>query len=195
MKNNKWSSLLLEMVMVMVGVFLALMADQWRENRQADKTVSIIEEKIIKEAHVNYNSLLKLEKRLNERYSKVMKWSENLDDTKSLLEQNGIQGIPTVPLASAAWQRANSSQLTNLVDVDIITAAHALYDSNTNITNLNSRMLDLVFNVDSWDNKLATVSFNIYKTILEESRNKVREAVGQYRQFVEQYPLSSRDYK
>ena len=74
MKVRKWSSLFLEMLMVMTGVFLALMADEWRENRQTAKSISIIEKKIIEEAHENYESLLHQKKRLNDRYSRLVKW-------------------------------------------------------------------------------------------------------------------------
>jgi hypothetical protein len=189
MKDKKWSNLFLEMLMVMAGVFLALMADEWREDRQTANTVSIIEEKIIEEVHKNYNSLLSNEKRLNERYSKLIKWGEGLDYTKSFSEQKGFPGYPTISLANAAWQRANSSQTTNLVDADIVSYAHALYAHNDSVKSSYNPLLELIYNKDSWDSEFTLISLNITKSIFNESISQVEQALNSYRHFVELYPL------
>jgi len=193
MKVKKWSSLFLEMLMVMTGVFLALMADEWRENRQTAKSISIIEEKIIEEAHENYESLLHQKKRLNDRYSRLVKWGEGLDNTRNFQEQKDFPGFPHVYLASAAWKRANSSQIANLVDVDIITNANRLYAHNDAITRSQNLYLGLMYNKDIWDSELTMVNLKITKSLFKESISQVNQGLDYYHNFLELYPLSNRE--
>ncbi|MCF6193300.1 MAG: hypothetical protein L3J46_03075, partial [Kangiellaceae bacterium] len=76
-------------------------------------------------------------------------------------------------LARAAWKRANSSQIENLVDVDIITNANRLYAHNDAITRSQNLYLDLMYNKDIWDSELTVVNLNITKSLFKESISQV----------------------
>ena len=66
MKDVDWRKLFLEMLMVMIGVFLALLVDEWREERQISVLVAILEDRIIEEVHDNHDRLIDYEQRIAE---------------------------------------------------------------------------------------------------------------------------------
>lgn len=175
--------------MVMIGVFLALLVDEWREERQIEQIVELTEERILSEIHANYDRLLNYQQNLNDRFERLRNWGDRIEPGKSFREQSDFPGIPTVSLSDAAWARANSSDMTNYMDTDIIERAHGLYTANLIIMNGPNALLDVIYSPISWDQNQTVVSYNITEDIFREVVSQVAQSLEGYEEFVTQYPL------
>lgn len=95
MTKPNWQNLFLEMLMVMIGVFLALLVDEWREERQIAEIVELTESRILAEIHENHERLLNYQTRLENRFDRLQSWRNEIDAQQSFNEQSGFPGIPT----------------------------------------------------------------------------------------------------
>lgn len=133
------------MFMVMIGVLLALLVDEWREERQIEEMVSLTEERVLSEIRENAIQLQSYSERLTERFEELQSWEQELGPELSFREQPGFPGMPAVSLSDAAWQRANSSDVTNYMNNELIEHAYGLYLTNERIINAEDRLLDPIF--------------------------------------------------
>lgn len=177
------------MLMVMIGVFLALLVDEWREERQIAEVVELTENRILSEIHENHERLLSYRENLTNRFDTLRSWRESIDPDASFREQSGFPGIPTVSLNDAAWSRANSSDMTNFMDTTIIEEAHGLYISNRMVMDSPGPLLDLIYSPMSWDPEQTMISYNIVEDIFREAISQVEQSLEGYENFVEMHPI------
>lgn len=183
MNKPNWRNLFLEMLMVMIGVFLALIVDEWREERQVAEIVSLTEERVLNEISNNHTRLVEYQSDLNERFARLQEWGTNLDLEKGFREQSGFPGIPTTTLNDAAWQRANSSDMTNFMETETIERVYGLYQVNRRVSESYEALLDLIYSPMSWDADQTQVSYNITVEIFRETMSQVSQALAGYEQF------------
>lgn len=183
MSKPNWRNLFLEMLMVMIGVFLALFVDEWREERQIAEIVDLTENRVLSEISENHSRLVDYQSRLDDRFEQLQDWGANLDPELSFREQTGFPGIPTVTLSDAAWQRANSSDMTNFMESETIEQAYGLYLANARVFDSYEPLLDLIYSPLSWDKDLTQVSYNIAVDIFRETISQVRQSLDGYEQF------------
>ena len=189
MTKPNWQSLFLEMLMVMIGVLLALLVDEWREQKQIDEVVKLTETRILSEIYENHERLQVYRQDLRDRFDSLKSWKQTLNPEKGFREQSGFPGIPTVSLNDAAWSRANSSDMTNFLDTDIIEDAHGLYISNKIVMNSSSALLDLIYSPMSWDANQTIVAYNIVEDIFSEAISQVEQSLVDYEKFVAAHAL------
>lgn len=189
MTKPNWQNLFLEMLMVMIGVFLALLVDEWREERQIAEVVELTENRILSEIHENHDRLMSYRENLTDRFETLKNWSESIDPELSFREQSGFPGIPTVSLNDAAWSRANSSDMTNFMNTTIIEDAHGLYTSNQIVMDSSSPLLNLIYSPMSWDPEQTMISYNIVEDIFREAISQVEQSLEGYDSFVAMHPI------
>lgn len=143
---------------------------------------------ILGELHANYDVLKGYDRRLKERYAEFQTWRDQLDPGKSYREQTGFPGMPTVSLNDSAWVRANSSDMTNFMDTDIVMYAHGLHLSNQRVMDSADELLSFIFSPTGWDQDLTVVSYNITDDIFTEVISQVDQTLESYEEFVSQYP-------
>lgn len=183
-KNKpNWQNLFLEMLMVMIGVLLALLVDEWREQRQIAEVVDLTEVRILSEINENHERLQTYQQDIKERFSTLRSWRQAINPEKSFREQSGFPGIPTVSLNDAAWSRANSSDMTNFLDTNLIEEAHGLYISNKIVMDSSDPLLDLIYNPMSWDPSQTIVAYNIVEDIFGEAISQVEQSLEAYDEF------------
>ena len=183
MNKPNWRNLFLEMLMVMTGVFLALFVDEWREDRQIAEIVNLTEERILGEISENRLQLLNYQSRLRDRFEQLQSWGAVLEPGKSFREQSGFPGIPTVTLSDAAWQRANSSDITNFMENETIEQAYGLYLTNARVMESYGALLDIIYSPLAWDENSTQISFNIVNEIFRETMSQVRQSLDGYERF------------
>ena len=188
MIKSNWQKLLLEMLMVMIGVLLALLVDEWREDRQLARAVDLTRDRILGEINENREALNDHSQRIRERYAKLQAWQSTLDLSKSFREQSGFPGIPFVFLNDAAWSRANSSDITNFMDSRIIEEAHVLYKSNDMVMNASTPLLDLIYSPVAWETGQTQVVYNVVEDIYQEVISQVQQSLNAYDEFAEAHP-------
>ena len=182
------------MLMVMIGVLIALFVDEWRENRQLKQTVAVTEERIIAEAHGNYEIIVGHGEDLDDRLSQLISWGSQLDESLSVREQlTDFPGFPQITLNNASWQRANSSQITNYIDIDLAERIYPLYEWNQRVESSISPMLDIFYNKDAWDRELNSITYDIIESIFRESISQTNQAERAYTSFVESFPIGASD--
>lgn len=169
--------------MVMTGVFLALFVDEWREERQIAEIVDLTEERVLSEISENHTRLIDYRSRLNDRFEQLQNWGGNLEPGKSFRDQSGFPGIPTVTLNDAAWQRANSSDMTNFMETETIEQAYGLYLANARVLASYEPLLALIYSPLSWDKDSTQVSYNIAVDIFKETVSQVNQSLDSYEQF------------
>jgi hypothetical protein len=183
MIKHNWRNLILEMLMVMIGVFLALFVDEWREERQIAKIVEPTEERVLSEISENHSQLTEYQSRLNDRFEQLQNWGTDLQPGLSFREQNRFPGIPTVTLSDAAWQRANSSDMTNFMETETMEQAYGLYLANARVLDSYEPLFDLIYSPLSWDKDSTLVSYNIAVDIFKETISQVSQSLEGYDEF------------
>ena len=186
--KTKWQTLILEMLMVMIGVLLALLVDEWREERQIAEVVELTESRILSEIRENQERLKTYHQGLNERFTKLKQWRRTLEPEKSFRQQANFPGIPTVTLNDAAWSRANSSDMTNFMDQGIIEEAHGLYRTNQVVMTSAEPLLELIYSPLSWDPQQTMTAYHIAEDIFREAISQVEQSLDAYDDFIAVHP-------
>ncbi|MDT8398890.1 MAG: hypothetical protein RQ899_09790 [Pseudomonadales bacterium] len=176
--------------MVMLGVFLALLLDEWRQDRQRNEIAQLTQARIVSEINSNYEAIVNYETRLNSRYESFIEWGQSLDPTKSIAEQfDDFPGFPGIFLNDAAWRRSSSSEITNYIDDSFITSVYGLYDFNLALRATTEMFSDIYFSKDIWDNEFTLASYNMMDWVFKETFSQAKQAKRIYSNFIESYPV------
>ena len=86
-KPRDWSKLLLESFMVFIGVLLAFIIEEWREEYQLQQEVELAKELIFEELLTNYRFLEDFKKHVDERYALIKAMEGDIDSTQPFVKQ------------------------------------------------------------------------------------------------------------
>ena len=85
-KQRDWSKLILEGFMVFIGVLLAFIIEELREEYQLQKEVELAQERIFEELQTNYRFLQEFTQHVDERYQKLQAMDDLVDGTVPFVE-------------------------------------------------------------------------------------------------------------
>ena len=187
-KSHNWSKLFLEGLMVFIGVLLAFIIEEWREDYQLQQEVDLARDRIYEELQTNYRFLQAFKVHVDERYEKIKAMDEMVDNTVPFVElRRHFIGFRFVQFQSSAWQRANANQLANHMDEDMLTEALIIYNWNDSLTEHNKRIDDVRFTSQFYDPEDARIAYEISKNFIGQQVYWAGEMEKLYRQFFDHF--------
>ena len=195
-KPRDWSKLLLEGLMVFIGVLLAFIIEEAREEYQLQEEVELARDRIYEELQTNYRFLQNFKGHVDERYEKIKAMDDLVDNTKPFYElRQHFIGFRFIQFQKSAWMRANSNQLANHMDEDMLTEALKIYNWNASLTDHNSRMNELIFTTQFYDPKEARIAYAMSRSFIRQQVVWAESMERLYRRFFDHfiYERSARD--
>ena len=188
-KNKRdWSRLLLEGFMVFIGVLLAFVIEELREEYQLQREVDLAQERIFEELQTNYRFLQDFKQHVDERYEKIQNIDELVDGSTAFVElRHHFIGYRFVQFQSSAWMRANANQLANHMDEDMLTEALKLYNWNNELIEHNRRIDDIRFQPYFYDPEDARIAYEMSVSFIGQQVTWASAMEKLYRRFFDHF--------
>ena len=189
-----WKWLFLETITVLVGVLLAFLVEEWREDYQIQQEVELAKERIFEEIRLNYDFLQDFKQHVDERYKLIKELKPHVDNTKPFTElRHHFIGYRFVQFQSSAWQRANANQLANRMDEELLTEALKIYNWNDTLTIHNRRIDQIRFTSHFYDPKDATIAYEMSRAFIGQQVQWANAMDKIYTTFLKHYGIKAND--
>ena len=121
--------LLIEGVIVLFGVLAALLVDGIREDAALRETADEAVQRVFVETQQNLDELLDMVSVVEDRLGRLRALKTEAPENASLADVVGrFVGYATPELNRAAWERLSQSEMSSVVDPDLLTEAFHLYE-------------------------------------------------------------------
>jgi len=195
-KPRDWSRLLLESFMVFIGVLLAFIIEEWREEYQLEQEVELAKERIFEELQTNYRFLENFKRHVDERYELINAMEGTIDNSVPFVKlRHKFIGYRFVQFQSSAWLRANANQLANHMDEDMLTEALKIYNWNESLIVHNRRIDEIRFTSHFYDPADAHIAYEMSRDFIRQQVGWADDMAKMYRRFFDHfiYERTARD--
>ena len=174
--------------MVFIGVLLAFVIEELREEYQLQREVELAQERIFEELQTNYRFLQDFKQHVDERYEKIISIDELVDGSVAFVElKHHFVGYRFVQFQSSAWMRANANQLANHMDEDMLTEALKLYNWNNELIEHNRRIDDIRFQPHFYDPEDARIAYEMSVSFIGQQATWASAMEKLYRRFFDHF--------
>ena len=177
--------LVLEGLVVVFGVLAALVVDGWREEAARRSAAESALERVMAEVSLNLQELEDLSATVTERLERLRSLKTDAPPGVPLSELiNRFTGYRTPDLREAAWDRLSGSDLSDLVDQDLLNEAFYLYEWGRQFDGLDLEIYRLTFRELFYLPEKRSTAILISERIMEQQLSWTRELIPVYREFL-----------
>lgn len=188
MRKARVPHLLLEGVIVLAGVFLALLADEWREERQLDQEAHAARLLLEDEIVANHAILADFRFDVVDRYQRIRALRDQLQSELSFDAYSGcFIGYRFAQFRSAAWQRASRDRIGSRLDARYMDAAAGLYSWNDTLDSLGVPLNRLIYSPGYFDAEFTQVNWRLAERLIWQQQRWAEVMLSEYRHFVESF--------
>ena len=187
-RESRLSRLVLEGLTVLLGVFLALLADEWREERQLDAEADAVKSRLEEEIIANYQEAVDVLLDVEDRHTRLRSLDTHLGADRAFDEYGPcFIGYRFAQFSSAAWGRASLDRIGSRIDAGYMSAAAELYSWNSVFDGLADPLNRLLYSPAYFDPDQARVSYRLAERIVWQQRSWARTMVDLYGQFIREH--------
>ena len=180
--------LLLEGLVIVFSVFVALLAEDWRSERQARSGVAEALDALTAEVLANAEELEGFAEVVAARHERLLGLAPTIDRSRPFSEYTGGFGGYRLPdLDGSAWSRVSADPLANRMASAQLRDAFILYRGHEVLLGLDGQVNRLVFGPLFHDPDEAEISYRISERILSQQIEFATVLAGQHRMFLEQH--------
>ncbi|MGD8362213.1 MAG: hypothetical protein PVJ04_12375 [Gemmatimonadota bacterium] len=177
--------LMLEGLVVVFGVLAALVVDGWREEAARRSAAESAFRRVIAEVSLNLQELEDLSATVAERLERLRSLKTDAPPGVPLSELiNRFTGYRTPDLREAAWDRLSGSDLSDLVDQDLLNEAFYLYEWGRQFDGLDLEIYRLTYSELFYLPERRSTAILISERIMEQQLSWTRELIPVYRDFL-----------
>ena len=186
--------LLLEGVVVLIGVVLALMVDEWREERDNQRQANEIMAQLNAEIATNLVELEASFATVSERLEVLHAIRDEVDGSEMFLAYlPRFQGYNTPDLNRSAWERAVSLTVVGRLPAEYMRDAFVIYRGNGDIVGLDGDINRLIYSENFYLPEKAFVAWAISERIMQQQVGWLHLAIQRHRIFLEQFAPGQSD--
>lgn len=183
---DTWFALGLEFSAIVLGVMLALMIDEWREERQIAEMNAIAVDRLNEEILRNYEEIKRNVAIVEERYGRLAALA--VDRQRPFSESlSAFSGFLQPELKSSVWARMGHDTLANRIDPSYIDGATELYNQNRLLEQLNDEIFRVSVSEMLHDPAQSSLAWNISKSLMLRQIQIEHEALARYEDFIRRF--------
>ena len=177
-----------EFLTVLLSVYLAFLITEWRENHKEKIETKLAIERLNQEIFQNYKELINFNNKVIKRLER-MQLVENIIESQYCFNDYipVFNGFQYVSFSDASWNRICDSKIGNLMPVEYVEDAHALYNFNKHLMAHNNLINELMYSDLNFDSKKSKIAYNIAELFVWQQASWGNlETVG-YTKFIQRY--------
>lgn len=180
--------LLLEGVVVLIGVVLALMVDEWREERSAQQQANEIMRQLNAEIALNLKELRLSHETVSERLTVLHNIRDEVDGSAMFLSYlPQFQGYNTPDLNRSAYERAVGHTVVGRLPSEYTREAFIIYRGNADIVGLEDDINRLIYSEDFYLADRAFVAWAISERLMNQQVGWLNLAIHRHQRFLERF--------
>jgi len=177
-----------EFLTVLLSVYLAFLITEWRENHKEKQDTKLSIERLNQEIFQNYKVMISFKKEVAKRLEKMQVVEEIIEPQYSFTDYIGVfNGFRYANFNDASWKRASEAKIGNLMPIEYIENVHTLYSHNTNLTQHNLLINNLMYSDYNFDNKKCEYAYNIAELYVWQQATWSIEDTYSYTRFIQEY--------
>ena len=186
--RNDIRFLVLEGLMVLFGVFAALLLEGWREDAQARKEADMVVDRVLVEVRTNLDELRSLDSVVTYRLARLDSVAAGWDGGTSMAGVVGsFTGYRTPDLSSSAWQRLSTGPAADHVSVDLVQDGFELYSLHGYFSRVDDEISRLVYGEAFHDPVRFPYAAAISRRIMVQQVTWARQFIPRYEAFLDEH--------
>jgi hypothetical protein len=182
----RWLRHLPEGVMVLLGVMLAFLMEEYREEREREQLAVAAMQRVNLEVASNFSEVIAIHAITRERLAKLESLESAADDTLPFTRLiPRFTGYPFLQTDRSAWSGMQLGAYLDKVAPDYLADVFVIYDWNEVLKSLDDRVTDLVFGADVHEPERTATVWAISRSIMEQQAIWGGEAIQAYCQFMQ----------
>ena len=189
LKKNKgiWPYLF-EFITVLLSVYLAFLITDWQANRKEQKETNLAIERLNQEIFQNYKELINFNSKVIKRLDKMQLVEDIIEPQYCFNDYITVfNGFQYVSFSDASWNRICESKIGNLMPVEYIEEAHALYNFNKHLMAHNNLISELMYSDLNFDSKKSKIAYNIAELYVWQQASWGNLETVDYTKFIQKY--------
>jgi len=177
-------ALFVELLVILVGVLLALVFDEWNTERTIERDLESEVLRLEEEISRNFSELEQFCSIVSSRLEGLEALGARLDQGESFALDSEFFGFPFPELVDAVWQRLSRDERSSRIDPEYIETVYTLYYANELQTEIVRSISDFVFSPTYSDPEQSDIAYSIAKRLMVQQANLTANSLVAYEQLV-----------
>jgi hypothetical protein len=184
----RWFGYLPEGLMVLLGVMLAFLMDDYREERERGQLAAAAMQRVELEVASNFAEVIAMNAITRERLAKLDALEPDANATVAFIRLiPKFTGYAFLQADRSAWSGMQLGSYFDKVPPDFVSDVFPIYDWNEVLKSLDGTVRDLVFGADVHDPSRTAIAWGVSRMIMEQQLIWSDEAIPAYCGFLQEW--------